>query len=258
MPRTARRLSETHLYHVMLRGNEQRQIFQDEEDNLKFISLLKDIKEISGFQMYAYCLMGNHVHMLIRTGINGEPLSELFRRFGAQYVYWYNGKHRRIGHLFQDRYKSEVVEDDEYMLAVMRYIHRNPLNAGITVNIEEYPYSSYSEYLEPKTGQLTDTEFIMSIIGREKLIAFHNEWDALKYLEIKPIHPRVSDEHVRKLIEEIANCNSIEEFQLLSNTERTEAIRKLMTANAAYRQISRLTGESFYLIQRLGQSSKNT
>lgn len=91
-------------------------------------------------------------------------------------------------------------------MAVMRYIHRNPLNAGITENIQDYPYSSYNEYLEPKTGQLTDTEFIMSIMARDKYIQFHNEWDERQYLERKPIRPRGDDEHVRKLIKEKGVC----------------------------------------------------
>lgn len=123
MPRSARRQSETNLYHVMLRGNGQRHIFQDEEDNEQFIQRLNECKVVSGFEVYAYCLMGNHVHLLLRVNPKGEDLSQIFRRFGARYVYWYNAKYRRIGQLFQDRYKSEVVEDEAYMLTVLRYIY---------------------------------------------------------------------------------------------------------------------------------------
>ena len=89
--------------------------------------------------------MNNHIHLLIKEG--QEELGTVFRRIGAKYVYWYNRKYSRRGHLFQDRYKSEVVEDDGYLLTVLRYIHQNPLKAGIVKNIEQYPWSSYQDYI---------------------------------------------------------------------------------------------------------------
>ena len=115
----------------MLRENEQRQVFKDAEDNERFLEMLSACKTASGFEVYAYCLMGNHLYLLIRTDESGDPLSRIFRRLGAQYVYWYNGKYERVGHLFQDRFRSEPVEDDAYLLSVLRYIHQNPVKAGI-------------------------------------------------------------------------------------------------------------------------------
>ncbi|MCL2672285.1 MAG: transposase [Clostridiales bacterium] len=125
MPRTARRKSENGLYHVMLRGINQQQIFHDNEDNEKFLAVLKECKKVSEFELHAYCLMGNHVHLLLRTG--KEELEQIFKRIGVRYVYWYNWKYKRTGHLFQDRYKSEPVENDEYYFTVLRYIHQNPI-----------------------------------------------------------------------------------------------------------------------------------
>lgn len=88
--------------------------------------------------------MDNHVHILIREG--KEPLSKVMKRIGVSYVYWYNWKYERNGHLFQDRYKSEPVEDDKYLLTVIRYIHQNPLKAGIVDSIDQYQWSSHHEY----------------------------------------------------------------------------------------------------------------
>ena len=116
MPRQARRQSESGIYHIMLRGINQQQIFEDEEDNQKFVEVLKDCKLISGFKVYAYCLMGNHIHLLLKA--ENENLEQIFKRIGARYVYWYNWKYRRRGHLFQDRFKSEPVEDDAYFLQI--------------------------------------------------------------------------------------------------------------------------------------------
>ena len=113
----------------MLRGINQQDIFEDEDDYLRFLAIIRECKDISKFELYAYCLMTNHVHLLLKTG--EEPLELIFKRIGSRYVYWYNLKYQRIGHLFQDRYKSEAVEDDAYFLTVLRYIMQNPMKAGM-------------------------------------------------------------------------------------------------------------------------------
>ena len=104
MPRQARIKSESGIYHIMLRGINGQQIFEDEEDNQKFIEVLKDFKAVSEYSVFAYCLMGNHAHLLMKVG--AEELEKVFKRIGGRYVYWYNNKYRRRGHLFQDRTKA--------------------------------------------------------------------------------------------------------------------------------------------------------
>ena len=130
MSRQARAKSSTKIYHVMLRGINKQQIFFDEQDCKKFIKTLIDCKKISGFKLYAYCLMPNHIHLLLKA--ENEDLSVIMKRIGCRFVYWYNAKYQRVGHLFQDRFKSEPVEDDEYFLCALRYIHLNPVEAGIS------------------------------------------------------------------------------------------------------------------------------
>ena len=125
MPRVAREKSKTGIYHIILRAVNRQIIFEEDEDAIKFLETLERYKETSGYEIYAYCLMGNHVHILLKEG--KEDLGVTMRRIGASYVYWYNWKYERVGHLFQDRYKSEVVETEKYLLAVLRYIHQNPL-----------------------------------------------------------------------------------------------------------------------------------
>jgi len=110
MPRTGRERSKSGIYHIVLRGSNRQTIFEDEEDAIKFLETLQTYKEKSGYKIYAYCLMGNHVHLLLKE--EQEELGIIMRRIGASYVYWYNWKYQRCGHLFQDRYKSEVVEDE--------------------------------------------------------------------------------------------------------------------------------------------------
>ena len=112
MPRSARNKSSTGIYHVILRGINKKRIFEDNEDKLRFLETIRISQEASKYQVYAYCLMSNHVHLLMKEG--NENLGMAFRRIGASYVYWCNWKYNRQGHLFQDRYKSEAVDTDEY------------------------------------------------------------------------------------------------------------------------------------------------
>ena len=145
MPRAAREKSSTGIYHVMLRGINHQIIFEDDEDYQKYLQTLKTYQEKSGYIIYAWCLMGNHLHLLVKE--ETEDLGIAFKRIGASYVYWYNWKYGRRGHFFQDRFKSEAVEDDSYFLTVIRYIHQNPLKAGIVKDITDYRWSSYGEYI---------------------------------------------------------------------------------------------------------------
>ena len=160
MPRRAREKSSSGIYHVVLRGINKQRIFEDDEDNQKYLETIKTYKENSGYEIYAYCLMSNHIHLLMKEG--KEDLGVAFRRIGASYVYWYNWKYSRRGHLFQDRYKSEAVETDNYFLAAMRYIHQNPMKAGMVKEIQAYPWSSYGEYI--KKPEICDTQFALVLV----------------------------------------------------------------------------------------------
>jgi putative transposase len=163
MPREARRKSKSIIYHIMIRGINQQNIFADDEDNEKFINILNAYRKKIEYEIYAYCLMGNHVHLLIKEG--KEALSNTMKRIGTSYVYWYNWQYSRKGHLFQDRYKSEAVEDDAYFLTVLRYIHQNPVKARLTNNIESYKWSSYQEYTT-KT-KIVNVDFALAMFDED-------------------------------------------------------------------------------------------
>ena len=122
----------------MLRPINQQQIFEDEEDNQKFLQILKKYKEVSGFRLPVYCLMGNHIHLLIWEG--KEYLQQVFKRIGGRFVHRYSSKFQRVRHLFQDRFKSEPVDKDVYLLPIIHYIHQNPVKASICKKLEDYPY----------------------------------------------------------------------------------------------------------------------
>ncbi len=146
MPRTARRMSKSRTYHVMFRGNELRDIFTDDEDRNRFLHLLNEKATEENFTIYAYCLMTNHVHILLAG--EHEALGKLIKRVNTSFVYYFNKKHNRVGHLFHDRYKSQPVDTDAYLLAAVRYIHNNPVKAGLVKEPYDYKWSSYRSYVD--------------------------------------------------------------------------------------------------------------
>lgn len=245
MPRQARKKSATGIYHIMLRGINRQQIFEDEEDRERFLDTLENYKDECGYTIYAYCLMGNHIHLLMREG--KESLTQIFKRVAGSYVYWYNWKYHRSGHLFQDRFKSEPVEDDGYFLTVLRYIHQNPVKAKICKKAEEYTYSSMREYLSYPV--LADTAFALSMVTKDALIAFHQQENDDRCMEMEEEF-RPTDEDVKKLILKITKCQNISEFQLLDCRDRNTCIQKLHEKGASIRQISRLTGISKKIVER--------
>lgn len=247
MPRAARKKSSSGIYHVMLRGINQQQIFQDEEDNKKFLQVIEECKKISGFELYSYCLMGNHVHLLLKE--REEPLELIFKRIGSRYVYWYNIKYKRIGHLFQDRYKSCVVESDEYFLSALRYIHNNPVKAGIAKSSKEYKFSSYNSYFEK--ASLVDTKAVLDMISINQFEKFHTEKDSIKHIEIEEPRIRITDEEAKRIIKEYTGCGSVEEYQALPMEKQKEHVQNYKFEKMSIRQICRLTGMSKSIVQEL-------
>ena len=251
MPRKSREKSDTGIYHVMLRGINGQIIFEDKEDYEKLIQVIEEYKKICEYEIYAYCLMSNHIHLLMKEG--KEDLGIVFRRIGASYVYWYNGKYSRTGHLFQDRYKSEVVENDQYFLTVLRYIHQNPTKAGIENNIGKYFWSSYNEYLG-KHG-ICNTKFALGFFGEDERKAveefkkFNYEESYDKCLEYEK-SLRIDDREASKMIMELFGIKDTTEIQKFEKDKRDNSIQKLKDIGLSIRQIERLTGISFSIIRR--------
>ena len=131
-------------YHILSRGNERRNIFYDNDDRISFLEILGKMSERFEIEVYAYVLMNNHYHLLLKT--NKPNISKSMQWFGTTYTRRYNIKHKRNGHLFQGRFKNFLVENDEYLMLLSCYIHRNPLRAGIVRRLVDYPWSSYPRY----------------------------------------------------------------------------------------------------------------
>lgn len=231
----------------MLRGINQQQIFEDSKDYDKFLHTLKECKEICEYKLYAYCLMGNHIHLLMREG--QEPLEQVFKRICGRFVYWYNIKYQRVGHLFQDRFKSEPVETEQYFITVLRYIHQNPTKAGLCKQVDEYAYSSYSEYIGK--GELVDRDYVLQQVTLDEFIGLNNENVDVSCLDVPDkVIRRVTDEQARALIEKVAKCDNASDFQSLDLIARNKCLQKLREEGVSIRQLSRLTGVSYSVVRK--------
>jgi len=244
--RKARQKSESGIYHIIIRGINRQNIFEDEEDRIRFLQVLQKYKDKSGYEIHAYCLMGNHVHMLIKTCV--EPLAQIMRRICGSYVYWYNLKYSRIGNLFQDRFKSEPVENNNYFLTVLRYIHANPIKAGLVKDIKNYKWSSYSEYLG--VAKLITVDYTLNLLNTygEKVlrdfIKYNNELNANLCLDVDE-NIKISDHEARNIIKRISKTLNTTELQTLDIPIRNKCLKELKEKyNMSIRQIERLTGIS--------------
>ncbi len=248
MPRSPRKLGESGIYHVMLRGINQQVIFEDDEDYSKFIELIAKYKELCQYKVFAFCLMSNHIHLLLK--VEEYNLESIMKRIAGSYAYWYNHKYYRTGHLFQDRFKSEPVEDDAYFLTVLRYIHQNPLAVKMINELYEYKYSSYFDYYNGES-ELVDMNFAFSILDRDKFVEFSNQINNDICLDVVERKSKLNDVDAKEIIKQISKCDNSMEFREIDKEQRDRYIKKFKELGLSIRQISRLTGTSKGIIERI-------
>ena len=162
MPRKPRIHFPGAIYHSILRGNNRRNIFFSNEDRLQFYSLLEEGISRFRYHIHAFCLMTNHVHLLIE--ISDITLSKIMQNLSFRYAQWINKKLNQIGHLFQGRYKAILVQNQDYLVHLCRYIHLNPLKAKLVQNLADYPWSSHQTYLGKEELNWVTTQEILSLI----------------------------------------------------------------------------------------------
>jgi putative transposase len=246
LPRQARKKSPSGIYHIIMRGINRQSIFEDEEDKRKLIDVFARYKEISCYRLFAYCLMDNHVHILIQE--QKEPIAMIIKRVSASYVLWFNRKYDRCGHLFQERFKSETVDTDSYFLTVLRYIHQNPVKAKIAGDVSEYKWSSYCEYMGK--GHIVDRGYVLEMFSNiaSDAIKLFEKYSQEKNtdicLEIEEGKANISDERLREIVTQRFGIEAIRIS--FDNRERQDAILKelKMIDGASIRQIARITGLS--------------
>ena len=151
------------LYHVIARGNERRPVFRDDRDRELYLARVAHYREKFGFRFYAYCLMGNHLHLVLETG--SVPLSRIMLGIQGSYTQVFNRRHKRVGHLFQGRYKAFLVQKDSYLLALLRYVHENPVAACLVSRVQDYPWSSDRFYRRGRGPDWMDVDDCLRVFA---------------------------------------------------------------------------------------------
>ena len=250
MVRAKRQESASDIYHVVSRGCGRQILFEDDADRRKYLSFLKEGLDQNGAILFAWCLMGNHVHLLIKCPIG--TLSNLMRVLNSSYSMYFNKRHDRVGHLMQGRFKSEPIETDEYFLTALRYIHRNPEKARMSLTID-HPWSSYAEYLRGNSSpSIADTALALELLdGPTGFASFHQEDDpTAPCIDAERGRMRLTDDDALIAANEVlGNCH-VESITTLPKEERDDALCALKAANLSVRQIERLTGISRSVVSK--------
>ena len=253
--RCPRLASVTGIYHVMIRGVNKQDIFWDEEDRKKFLSNLKTTKEKYMYQLYAYCLMPNHVHLLIKHK-EKDILAKIMQSLSVRYSIHINKKYDRVGHLFQGRYLSKAVNTNAQVLRVQRYVHQNPEKAGIE-KMSKYAWSSYNQYMKDDSG-IVDTKYVLNLLAedtksaKEAFCNYNNEnimiKDEVEY-EFKRYY---SDEEFIEILKNELKTQNLYEIQKYNNKILKELIKKIKQIKGTNsKQISRVLGIERKIIDRI-------
>ena len=241
-------------YHIMVRGVGRMNIFEDDLDRKKLHGLIARNLEASrerppGVQLLAWCFMDNHVHFLVRGSM--EMISKFMHDTLAPYARWFNFRHDRVGTMFQGRFKSRPILDDAQLLAVMRYIHRNPVEQGQLLRCE---WSSYKEYIDDE--ELIDSETILHMLGGKEafvhfnaLVDSNGEADGNGLSELEDRH-QLLERELYGAAYRICSPYSPNELTAMERKQRNLYLRRLKEAGFNARQIERLTGIGRNIIQR--------
>ena len=244
MARKKRESSETGYFHLITRGNNKQILFEEDEDYRFYLSRLGKYSREQEITINAYCLMENHVHLLVNDQQGHVP--EMMQKIGISYTKYYNDKYERGGHLFQGRYLSEPIRDGVYLLTVFRYILNNPRKAGICP-ADQYRWSSYRAYF--KTGTSINIGFVRERFPTAEMyreyIGTANDDVCMEYEKAAQ-----DDDWALETIRNSLGIVSGSELQGLQKKERDSALKRLKAAGLTVRQIERLTGISRNIIQR--------
>lgn len=257
MPTKPRERSSSGFYHVMQRGVGLFDIFEDNRDRNRYLDVLERAIDDMHAEIYAWCLMSNHTHLLVNTEF--ENLSLFMQQIGAQYARYFNKRHARPGHLFQDRFSSVPIGGDEQLLATVRYIHRNPIHHDGRTLCGDFPWSSYKEYVQGP-AIFTHTEMVLEMLGGAKAFAsFHALEDDGKFKHLDIGAPSLtSDDAARALAQRALLAAGVDtelrRLGALERADRDDALGVMLSLGLGLRQVQRLTGVNYNAVRNVAQS----
>ena len=251
--RKPRQVSATGFYHVMQRGVNLFDIFENDEDRRRYVGLLQETAAQEEIIVRAWCLMSNHVHLLLQGDISN--LSAMMRKLGSRYARYFNIRHGRIGHLFEDRFASVCIESDAQYLTVVRYIHSNPIVHQENARCEEYPWSSYGEYLSGNAS-VAETDLALDMLGGvEGFVRFHHQdiADGVRHLDIHTLGRLTDDEARGKANAALQDAGFAVNVGLIGRLPRRLRDKALLVVKSvvgcSLRQLQRLTAIAYSAIR---------
>lgn len=247
--RVARRACETDVYHVFARGVGRQLIFEDDEDRFLFLDLMSRFSALDGVSFIAWALMDNHFHLLLRAPL--PAISKFMARLESAYATAFNGRHDRVGHLFQGRFGSQGIDSDKRLLAAVRYIHQNPLKVGMSSGCL-CRWSSYGEYVG--APYLCDTDMVWGFFSDlEDFEAFHAIAETDRFADVDDEvarATRLSDRRAEERAEELFGVEWRLDLSHMGKEDRDARLRELKKLGLSVRQLERLTGIGRGVIQR--------
>ena len=254
MPRKPRVLSSTGIYHIILRSVNQHLIFEEDSDYQKFLYILTDCKMKYDIRIYAYCLMDNHIHLLLKSP--ADKLSVAFQSLETRFARWYNNKYSRTGYLFQDRFHSTPVESENAFLSVMIYIHDNPVKAKMCHYPSDYLWSSFNAYYSKKNS-LVDTSLAEKITGNRDALHWYfsraiiDENNELFESDHRRKKLFLTDEKALETFKAISKLSSTSEVKTLNKVQRNRLVYKLRQKGLSVKQVARFLDISATTVKRL-------
>lgn len=256
MPRQARKISESGIYHVVFRGVNHCHLFEEHEDFVRFLGIFETVKAGLAFEVPAFCLMSNHAHLLIKERSPGDIIIAM-KRLLSPYAFWFNKKYQRSGALLANRYRSECVDSDGYLLTLVRYIHQNPLAAGIVKDLGAYEYSSYRDYAGAEGG-LVDAGLVLGMFASDeaaakRLFVEFNEAEEQRDCSL-PERAGKSEGQARAAVIDALGGGQPSALCGLKRQERDAILMGLRRQGFSIRQLERVTGVSRGIIARAAKA----
>ena len=236
MPRLARKLLRGEFFHITVKGINGDYIFQENIDKNEYLKLLK---EKSNIAILAYCIMGNHAHILIKTE-NVDEMSKYMKKVNTSYALYYNKKNMREGYVFKNRFFSQQIEDKKHLFSCIVYIHKNPVKANIVRNMESYKFSSYNDYFGINHRNLINNENIFKLFNNQD---FNDNLKKFKEYHLK-------DSLIEyEFDEEINYTEMIKAYQQIYSNKEIEK-QLVYKFKLPIKKVAKLMNTSFYFIKK--------
>lgn len=260
MPRSAREASPTNCYHIMMRGINKDKIFIETRHKKLVEELMETLLRESGVEIISYCIMDNHLHLILKGELG--DISFVLKKINTRFAMRINKELNRVGHVFQDRFKSEAIHNDQHLLQAIRYVHNNPVKAKMVANQKDYPWSSYRYYVGSDKGILEKdvVEEVLEIAGGiRSFTVFHNTEDFTEFLDTNEEIDNNRLDHAQSIISDFCLDKGIIEIGRVNQSEHLDELISILLSksNLSHRKIAGLLEVNNNVVHSISNNPKN-